>query len=108
MSNRNNNRNLQESGSNRGGMPAGIVPKAGELPNESEKDKQIRELRKLNQSQLEELSESKKRPIQVKRKTLSDYMRRDTTAVHMLQVAKASYDAELNRYNVDFQQGTMA
>jgi len=87
---------------------AGILEKNGEPVELTEDQKIINELRKLNAGQMQQLAAQKKRPITVKRKTLSDYMRRSTDTVALLQVASNSYDEELNRYNVSFTQGSMA
>ena len=74
-------------------------------PELTEEDKLKNQLRGLTTDQIEKLTAPKPRPLQVKRKTLHDYINRDSSAVHMLQVASASYDAELNLYNRNFQVG---
>lgn len=96
------------SSSSSSGLAPGVLPRAGEVPKRTPDEILADQLRKLSKQQLEKLKEAKQKPIQVKRKTLSDYLRRDATAMTLLRVANASYDRELNKYNVTFQPSSMA
>lgn len=89
-------------------IPAPAGEKAGALVPLNDKELLEANLRNQSVAELEAQMKKEQKPIQVKRKTLSDQLRKDSTAMSLLRLANASYDRELNKYNVSFQQATMA
>lgn len=82
--------------------PAGVDQEL----DEDEKLKKV--IRTLSKNELDEMNKDKAEPAMYRRKTMGDRLRRDTTAISLHQMAAASYDAELNKFNVRFQPATMA
>lgn len=77
----------------------------GKEPEPTDAEKAVDELRKQTLLQSQQLMEAKKRPIQTKRKTLNDFMNQDDTHVALLQVANASYNQEIEKFNKGFSIG---
>ena len=85
------------------------IPEKGDLPEKSEKDILIDKLREQNILQTRALSKVHQKPIILEqRQTLNDFIRGDKTHTNLLRVASSSYNDEINRYNVSFQQGDHA
>lgn len=88
--------------------PRSMHDKAGEKPEKTEDEKLLEVVQSKSVAELERMKKAEQRPIQVKRKTLSDALRKDTTAMTLTRMATASYDEELNKYNFAFQQADHA
>jgi hypothetical protein len=86
---------------------ATITP-AGVVPEKTDEQKLIDIIRNTSTANLKKMNEEKRDPAVFKRHTMADRLRTDPTAVTLHQMASASYDAELNKYNVRYQPATMA
>lgn len=80
----------------------GVVNKAGVREIKNEEQRLRDNISNLSSEQLERLKARKANPAQTKRKILADRLRKDPTAMSLMQMASASYAKEIDKYNVQF------
>tara|TARA_R110000796_G_scaffold43517_1_gene106922 strand:- start:145 stop:411 length:267 start_codon:yes stop_codon:yes gene_type:complete len=78
------------------------IGKKGKPVSESEKDRIIDQLRTESIRQAEAKRAEHSAPLVTKRKTLTEYIHQDSTHTSLLQVASASYNNEINKFDKSF------